>query len=304
MASIKPTAWTPSTPESTTINLPIGEFYHNTPKKLWSFYSSDNDEMRFELRKGEMYLGQFADSGTTERDELGMVARPATVGNTFVVEYEFMVEAGGKITSSWVVLGQLHSGMNVSPPVEIKFNGNNRMAISCNTGSSTSPKWFTVWTDSADVKRDHWYKMRIEVKMAQTNGLLIVWRDGERIINYKGNVGYSDQTKTYWKMGIYRSSPPGGETLAVRYRKVKFTQGLTLPLSAPVPEPLPTPVPAPEPAPEPAPAPTPTPAPEPAPEPPPAPAPTPTPAPVPPTPADSMGEWMRNIEARLKKLEG
>jgi hypothetical protein len=267
MASIKPSAWTPSTSENDTISLPSGNYYHNTPQKLWSFYSPDNNELIFELRKGDQYKGQWADSGTTERNELGMVARPATTGNTFVVEYKFKIAAGGNITSAWLVTGQLHSALNQSPPVEIKFNGSNKMQISANAGSSTAPKFKTVYVDAADIKRDHWYTLRLEIKLAQTNGRVIVWRDNVKILDFTGSVGYTDQIRTYWKMGAYRSSPPGGETLKVHYKDLTFKQGLPIPLPSPVPEPVPAPTPVPEPAP----LPTPT--------------PTPDPAPVPPTPA-------------------
>lgn len=265
MASIKPSAWTPSTSENDTISLPSGEYYHNLPDKLWAFYSPDNQELIFELRKGDQYLGLFPDGGTTERAELGMVARPSTVGNTFVVEYDFQVDPGGNITSSWVTMGQLHSGLSQSPPVQIQFNGNNRMSISANTGSSTRPIWKLIYTDPNDIVRGHRYHMRLEVKLAQTGGIVVCWRDGIKIVDFRGSVGYTDQTKTYWKFGVYRASPPGGETLKVHYWNLTFKQGLTLPLPAPVTEPLPTPVPPPEPVPVPTPTPTPEPAPVPSP---------------------------------------
>jgi hypothetical protein len=72
--------------------------------------------------------------------------------------------------------------------------------------------------------------MRIQQKQAQDDsGRVRVWRDGELVCEYDGPVGYSDQTQTYWKMGIYRKTPAKGETQAMRYRNLKITEGLAVP---------------------------------------------------------------------------
>ena len=67
------------------------------------------------------------------------------------------------------------------------------------------------------------------------------------VCEYDGPVGYADQTQTYWKQGIYRKRPDRGETLAMRYRNLKITEGLAVPTapdhSGTNPEPGPTPEP-------------------------------------------------------------
>jgi hypothetical protein len=233
--AVTPSEWHKGLTDSVPIECPAWEVNglmgHNTPRKDWSIYSEDDNEVRYELRAGETYQGTWPDTPPTERCEMGQHHRYDVRGNTFTVDYEWLVEGGPAISSGWLTCGQLHSALSQSPPTEIMFHGNDKMEVSANSGSSTRPVWNTAWSDDQPIERDHWYKMRLQQQQG-TPGKVRLWRDGELVCEYDGNVGYTDQVQTYWKQGIYRKRPDRGETLAMRYRNVKITEGLPVP-SAP-----------------------------------------------------------------------
>ncbi len=235
--AVTPSEWHKGLTDSVPIECPAWEVAglmgHNTPRKDWSIFSDDDNEVRYELRAGETYQGTWPDTPPTERCEMGQHHRYNTRNNTFTVDYEWLVEGGPAISSSWLTCGQLHSALSQSPPTEIMFHANDKMEVSANSGSSARPVWNTAWSDDQPIQRDHWYKMRLQQAQAQDgSGRVRLWRDGELVCEYDGPVGYSDQTQTYWKQGIYRKRPDGGETLAMRYRNVRITEGLPVP-SAP-----------------------------------------------------------------------
>ena len=113
------------------------------------------------------------------------------------------------------------------PPIEIKFNGNDKMAVVIKYGSSSSsPVEKTVYLDSADIQRGKWYDMEIDVQLG-SSGHAYVWRDGTKIANYTGNIGYANATEAHWEMGAYRKSPSGGEAFAINFKDVDLTYGST-----------------------------------------------------------------------------
>jgi hypothetical protein len=222
--------WTPNTPEETTLMAWGIGWMANTPCREWSISASeDGNEVRFELRDGEQYAGNWPDGEGTERCEMGMKDRPSTRGNTFVISYDYMIEGGDEISSGWLTSGQLHSALNCSPPTEMAFHGSDNFDVSANSGSSSNIDWNTAWTDDDELERDVWHQIHWNVELDANGGTLILWRNGEEQFSYHGPVGYSDQTNTYWKMGVYRKRPPGGETVAVRVRNWKMKQGEVLP---------------------------------------------------------------------------
>ncbi len=163
------------------------------------------------------------DSAGVERAEMGDVAR-YSINQDISVEYKFMIEPGTKNTAKWMVMGQLHSAMNMSPPIEIKFNGNDKMKISGNSGSTGNPVYRDIYSDSQDIVRGHWYTMKMNIKFdPYGNGSAEIWRDGVKIVDYDGALGYTDQTQTYWKEGVYRST--AAETTAVNFKDLVIKTG-------------------------------------------------------------------------------
>jgi Polysaccharide lyase/RTX calcium-binding nonapeptide repeat (4 copies) len=223
---ILPSQWTPNTRDSDMFVLDNRQWVVDA-EKSWSFSSPDNNTLRFEVRKGD----QFSDSAWTdprgvERAEINDTARYST-SQEIGVAYQFMIEPGPQNTARWLVMGQLHSNTNGSPPIEIKLEGNDKMVIYGNYQSSSGNLVYQkLFQDAQNLVRGKWYTMKLDVKIdAYGSGHVNVWRDGQQIIDYDGRLGYQGQTQTYWREGIYRSSPSGGETIAINYKNLDIEVG-------------------------------------------------------------------------------
>jgi hypothetical protein len=186
--------------------------------------------LRFEIRKGDHYSdGTYSDPEGVERSEIGEVVRhPLSAFNgSFRAKYKFMVEEGPPITAPWLVMGQLHSGLSRTPPFEIKFEENDRMKIVAKFDRGNGrPVSQRLYQDSRNIRRGHWYTMEIDVQLGpHGNGHVKVWRDGLELVNFRGKVGYADQETAHWRLGIYRGTPLGGETIAALYKDVDLSYG-------------------------------------------------------------------------------
>src|SRR6478735_7806538 len=127
MATINPSQWTPDTPELTTLNIAGQAMNHFTPRKDWSFKSSDDNEIRYELRKGDQYAGNFADSIGTERVEIGQNLR-YNIGQFVLAEYKFMIEPGSRNTARWLTIGQWHAAISGrSPPLSVVMRSDDKL---------------------------------------------------------------------------------------------------------------------------------------------------------------------------------
>ncbi len=221
--ALSPSVWQEDSNDNTAISYAGRQFYVNA-ENPWSFDSKDNSTLRFEVRKGDQYVSSgYTDSSGVERAEMGDVAR-YSINQDISVEYKFMIEPGAKNTAKWMVMGQLHSAMNMSPPIEIKFNGNDKMKISGNSGSTGNPIYRDIYSDSQDIVRGHWYTMKMNIKFdPYGNGSAQIFRDGVKIVDYHGALGYTNQTQTYWKEGVYRST--ASETTAVNYKDLVIKTG-------------------------------------------------------------------------------
>ena len=98
------------------------------------------------------------------------------------------------------------------------------MKISGNSGfggDTTKAVYNDLYDDNEDIVRGHWYKMKLDIRFDPSGkGYAEIWRDGKKIVEYDGPLGYSNQKVTYWKQGVYRSTAP--ETLAVSYKDLKI----------------------------------------------------------------------------------
>jgi hypothetical protein len=258
-----PAQWAPNVYDKDTFVMdgvrwrPASEYAH-------SFRSPDNNTFRFEVRKGDQVsTASYTDPQGTERSEMGEVDRHALSGDGrhFTAEYKFMIEPGPSNTASWLVMGQLHSGLSRTPPFEIKFSGNDKMRVVGKYDNGDGrPVSVELFKDTQDIQRGHWYTMKIDVQLdPYGGGHAQVWRDGVEIVDYKGKIGYTDSPTSHWRMGVYRNSPDGGETFAAQYKDIDLTYGTAghtedggtgaTPAPSPTPTPIPTPAPTPTPTP-------------------------------------------------------
>jgi hypothetical protein len=137
------------------------------------------------------------------------------------------VEPGTANTAAWTVLGQFHQDDNpntpsASPPFAINLIGE-KMAVSIGYNSPTGAIVSkTIFTDANDIQRGHYYAMDIQVTFAPNgNGHLVVTRDGIKIVDYTGPLGYTTQASVYWKEGIYRAA--SSDTMAADYSNLSVT---------------------------------------------------------------------------------
>ena len=139
MATILPSQWTPSASESTYISSSIGPLKVDNADERWSFSSPDNNTMRFEVRKGDVFSDSgWTDPSTSERNNVQeLVSNKHPVSQEVKINYDFMVEPGAANTSRWVVLGSLKGfyAADWSAPFEVGLRGD-KLAITANYESS------------------------------------------------------------------------------------------------------------------------------------------------------------------------
>jgi hypothetical protein len=119
------------------------------------------------------------------------------------------------------VIGQFHGHNDgYSPPFAFELFGE-RLAVKVrHLGPDGRPTDNLVYLDPNAIERGRYYEMTVRARFADdAGGHLEVWRDGERIVNYTGPMGYGEGV--YWKLGLYRHSAP--ETIAMNVRNLFVT---------------------------------------------------------------------------------
>lgn len=181
----------------------------------WSLDLVDDATLRFTVRPEDTW--QY-DSSTRERSEIASTKIFAP-GEDVSFSYQFMVEEGESNTADWLLLGQMHANdLTTSPPFAVEMKGE-KMAIMVRykTESGDIVSRY-VYKDSQDIERGHYYSMKVEADFSMSGGYLRVWRDGEKIVDYQGPLGYDNGV--YWKEGVYRSE--SNETISVNFRNLSF----------------------------------------------------------------------------------
>jgi len=200
------------------------DFAAQNASRSWSLSALDADTLRFELRSGDHWPG---DGTEVERSEISD-QQDVTNSDSVHVSYQFMVENGAQNTAAWLVIGQFHqdssSAPGRSPPFEIDLSGEHMVVEVRYQDASGEVVTKDLFTDPADIQRDHLYDMNISATFDPAgNGHLTVTRDGDQIAKYDGPFGYLDQSSVYWKQGIYRAD--ASETMAVQYKNLSITHG-------------------------------------------------------------------------------
>ena len=203
--SFSASQWRPTTYDNDTFSLDGLNWYVSAEYAHSFQYTPVSDTYRFEVRAGDVISStRYTDPSTSERSEISMANRYslASIDNHFAIEYQFMVEPGPHNTAQWLVMGQLHSGLNRTPPFEISFRGDYKMQIVAKYGTGGWTET-VLYKDSQDIVRGKWYTKKIDVGLGPSgDGHVHVWRDGQEIVDYTGRVGYGDQTSTLWNMGV------------------------------------------------------------------------------------------------------
>lgn len=157
-------------------------------------------------------------------------SRKLPSGQPFDISFDVMIEPGHSNTAPWLVLMQMQSTSDKgerphSPPFALEMAGE-RMRIV----SRADPRRISVgndfittrhYDDAHDIKRGTWYSIRILVTFDPFgNGRLAVWRNGVRLFDYRGAIGFNDVAGVYCKQGVYRASTR--ESFAARFRRLQI----------------------------------------------------------------------------------
>lgn len=203
---------------NTKFNYQQKSFWVQDADKDYSITMPSTDTFRFEVRAGDVWSA--VDKDTINRSEISAV-KLIENGIPIHVAYKMNIEQGSLNTAKWAVLGQFHQNdlpyaTGGAPPFSINLNGE-KMSVSIGyTSASGTETSLNVFTDKADITRGREYAMDINVVFDPNgNGHLTVTRDGIKIVDYAGPLGYTNQQSVYWKEGIYRAAST--ETLAVSY---------------------------------------------------------------------------------------
>lgn len=190
----------------------------------WSLTMPEGNTLRFELRPGDHWssLGwnDLLDNNGAERNEIAFAPQYAE-GIEINLSYRFMIESTAKNSSSWLLLGQFHQHpANGPPPFAIELSREHMQVVLRHTvPGQTTPTKLVVYHDPNPIQRGQNYFMNIQINFDSTgSGYLNVWRDGVRIVNFRGSIGYGKGQTYYWKQGIYRAAT--AEMMAVRYQGI------------------------------------------------------------------------------------
>lgn len=189
-----------------------------TAGKDYSITTPMTDSIRFEVRSGDVWSA--IDSANLNRSEIASAMQVAN-GSPVHVSYVMNIDPGAANPNAWTVLGQFHQDDRpdtpaAAPPFSIQLHGE-KMEIRIGfTGLNGETEYRSVFTDTANIVRGKDYAIDIQAVFdPKGNGHLVITRDGAKIVDYSGPLGYTSQQSVYWKEGIYR--PQTDTTMAVTY---------------------------------------------------------------------------------------
>jgi hypothetical protein len=99
------------------------------------------------------------------------------------------------------VIAQWHQGGGSTPPLSIRIVNNDiKLRLKPNLNSNL---WFTI----GSVGKGKWYHFIFHIRHSDSNGLVEIWRDKEKILTHAGPNSYplQDYETPLFKLGIYKS---------------------------------------------------------------------------------------------------
>ena len=199
MGTVAAENWESHRDDNNTIELQGEQWYVSADTGEHCFnYDPATKTYRFEVRSGDhVDMDRFTDIDTSERSEISMANRKQFPQH-FNFEGEIMLEPGDPVTSKWTSLLQLHSGMNKSGPIDMGPRGNDKLTVVVRNDQREN-----VFSSKGNIPRGQWCKLKVDVQQGN-NGHAHVWLNDEKICEFSGQVGYSNQETAHCNMGIYR----------------------------------------------------------------------------------------------------
>jgi hypothetical protein len=196
--------------------------------RSWSISQPRSDTLRLEVHPGDHWPTDVAAGGeqaVVERSEIDGSATQYPNNTTIHVSYKYLIEPGEMNRARWLLTGDFHQSNSIGgpPPFAVEMAGEHlNIVIRYLLPGQRSPTYRVAYRDPKLIRRGHYYSMNIEINFDTAGrGFLNVWRDGTRIVSYRGPIGYGDGTTYYWKEGIYRAPAPN--TIAVSYEGLQIT---------------------------------------------------------------------------------
>jgi hypothetical protein len=184
----------------------------------WSLNRPNAHTLRFEVRSGDVWVEEKSSNKNVERSEVAL-ARLYEAGADINISYRFMIEPGPANTAAWMVVGQFHqSNPPGPPPFAVEMSGEHlTLVVRYQLPGQTVAKYVGIYRDASPIVRDRYYAIDIRVRFGnQNDGVLSVRRDGVRIADYHGAIGFGAGQTYYWKAGVYRAA--AAEPIAVVYQ--------------------------------------------------------------------------------------
>jgi hypothetical protein len=202
---------------------------------VWSISVGSGNDIRFEVRPGDVAAWDRNHNHRAERAEISGFNSKEPTDSDLWFSTDLMVEPGAKVTSRWLVLGQLHptedpGDVGPSPAWAQELNADDVFRIVVRARAETplrsNPAPQVLFVDP-EFKRGQTYHFIYRVRYGAAQGGLDAWRDGIQIVHYSGPIGYINRNGPYFKFGIYREPAP--ETLVVHYKNLRFGDAVVKP---------------------------------------------------------------------------
>ncbi len=195
----------------------------------WTVEGIRPGDLRFEVRSGDIASLDVQNNHRAERTELSQSRRGEPTQSDIWLSLGLMVEPGPPVTSRWLVLGQFKAksdfvgGMSGSPAWAQELDAGDLFRIVARTSPQYplihNPAPIVLFVDPG-FQRGRVYHFVYHFRYSQTNGRLEAWRDGRKIVDYRGPLGFVGKQPPYFKFGIYREPAP--ETVAVHFYNVQI----------------------------------------------------------------------------------
>lgn len=179
----------------------------------------------FRVRSGDVWLREMP-TNPTERSEISQRSR-WTIGSDVWFAFDMKILSGLPSQAAWVGVGQLHQTSNVgdgrgSPPWAQVIYPGRRFTVQIRHSAEMplrhNPKPVILFTDPS-ISQGRVYSFVYRLRYDSVQGALDAWRNGNKIVTYRGPLGYPGIVGPYLKFGIYRA-PAAGE-LAVFFGRIR-----------------------------------------------------------------------------------
>ena len=185
------------------------------------------------------------DHASSERAELSGHPSPFANDAEMWISFAVLVEEGSASDGLDSYLGQLHQfagsqDASAEPPFLLHLHGR-QLTVEGRTSPenplvSGDPKPLVFHKEQ--FPWGEWVNFVFHLKLDPAgDGLVEGWRNGKRIVDYAGPLGFASTTGVYWKFGSYRNEVPTGY-YGTRYANIEVGHD---DLSARVESPIPVP---------------------------------------------------------------